>query len=138
MIELAPISDSAKLQSCLSDLLAINGALVVGLGSWKTNACIAYDGIDSPAFPNAKIPVAVAGNAKVIQAKMSVAQALQFNDNIQDILISLTTQWHLIRLLSTEGLFLYFAMDRTKSNIASAHLKLLAADRIVKELRIQV
>jgi hypothetical protein len=53
---------------------------------------------------------------------MRTMQALKLDDTIEDILITLGTQYHLIRLLSsTRGsLFLYLALDRGRANLALA------------------
>ena len=54
------------------------------------------------------------------RAKRKVANALKLNDTIEDILISLTKQYHLLRPLeSNQKLFLYVVLDRAKSNLTA-------------------
>ncbi len=66
-----------------------------------------------------------------MRAKQRTLKSIDMDDRIEDILITLGQQYHLIRpLASTRGsLFLYLALDRERSNLALArhHLKRLEA-----------
>jgi hypothetical protein len=70
------------------------------------------------------LDIAAAGNTEVVRAKIRTMQALRLDDTIEDILITLGTQYHLIRLLtdsrSEQGLFLYLVLDRQRANLAFA------------------
>ncbi len=51
-------------------------------------------------------------------------QALKLDDSIDDILITLGKQYHIIRpVASKAGLFLYVVLDKSKSNLALARRK---------------
>ena len=80
------------------------------------------------------LETAGAGNTEVVRAKLRTMAALQLDDTIEDILITLHRQYHLIRLLdavkSRTSLFLYLVLDRERANLALArhYLKRIEAE----------
>jgi hypothetical protein len=76
------------------------------------------------------LEVAGAGNTEVVRAKRKAMKALNLNDTIEDILITLGKQYHLMRpLRSRPGVFFYLALDRTRANLAMARFSLADAEK---------
>ena len=69
--------------------------------------------------------IAGAGNLEVVRAKVRVMEQLQIDDQIEDILITLGGQYHLIRPLeSRPTMFLYVALYRDQGNLGMARHQL--------------
>lgn len=75
------------------------------------------------------VGVAAAANAEVVKAKLHAMKALKLTGNIEDILITLAGQYHLIRpLQASPTVFLYLAVDRGCANLAMARHSLKNAE----------
>ena len=75
------------------------------------------------------LEMAAAGNTEVVRAKMKTMASLGLNDSIEDILISLGKQYHIIRPVEKHaGLFIYYVLDRNRANLAMARRKVLEAE----------
>ncbi|MFJ6572026.1 hypothetical protein ACIQNU_31950 [Streptomyces sp. NPDC091292] len=73
------------------------------------------------------LTIAAAANTDVVRAKLRAMELLGIKDEIEDILITLGDQYHLIRMLKGRGhsgLFLYLALDKTRANLAMARHQL--------------
>src|SRR5579862_8898536 len=113
------------IETSLKEAMAIEGATGVALVDWDSGMSLGTLG----GGKYLDLDLAAAGNTEVVRAKMRTMASLKLDDTIEDILITLGKQYHLIRLLASpsgsNNLFLYLALDRSNSNLALArhHLK---------------
>ena len=109
----------------VSEMLNVDGALAAAVVDFASGMMLAGGG--SPAID---LEIAAAGNTEVVSSKMKTMTMLGLNDTIEDILITLGKQYHLIRPLQKhEGLFLYSVLDKSKSNLALARRSLVDVER---------
>ena len=113
-----------NIETALKEAMTIDGAVGVSLVDWDSGMSLGNLG----GGKYLDLDVAAAGNTEVIRAKMRTMESLRLDDAIEDILITLNKQYHLIRLLrnsrNEQGLFLYLVLDRGKANLALARHQL--------------
>ncbi|GAA0708335.1 hypothetical protein Drose_31050 [Dactylosporangium roseum] len=122
----------ADMETALKELMTIDGAVGVALVDYNSGMALGVLG----GSKDLDLTVAAAGNTDVVRAKMRTIEMLNLKDGIEDILITLHNQYHLIRPLtgrSGKGLFLYLALLRSRANLALARHHL---SRIEEELEI--
>lgn len=115
----------ANIQQSLNAAMTIGGAVGVALVDYQSGMCLGTAGGGA-----LNMELAAAGNTEVVRAKKSVRDKLGLKDKIEDILITLDTQYHLIRMLHSDiNVFFYLVLDRSKANLALARMELQKIDK---------
>ncbi|GLW24309.1 MULTISPECIES: hypothetical protein [Microbispora] len=113
----------ANMDVSLKEMLTIDGAVGAVVADYGSGMALGALG----GSKDLDLQVAAAANTEVVRAKLRAIEALQLNETIEDILITLGSQYHLIRPLTGrggKGLFLYLALDRARANLALARHQL--------------
>jgi hypothetical protein len=121
----------ADMETALKEAMQIDGAVGVALVDYTSGMALGTLG----GTKELDLTVAAAGNTDVVRAKMRTIEMLRLKDEIDDILITLKSQYHILRPLTGrngQGLFLYLALLKTRANLAMARHQLR---RIEEELQ---
>ena len=113
----------ANINEKLAQLLDLEGALAAAVVDYSSGMLLGSvgQGID--------LELAAAGNTEVIRAKLKTMKMLGIDESIEDMLITLGSQYHLIRpLTQTQELFVYYVLDRSRANLALARRKLQSVE----------
>jgi predicted regulator of Ras-like GTPase activity (Roadblock/LC7/MglB family) len=102
----------------LERLVELPGARSAALVDSDTGMVLGHAGSD------ANLEITAAANTEVVRAQLKSIGSLGSTDAIDDILITLKTQFDIVRpLAANPAIFLYLAMDKSKSNMALARYK---------------
>ena len=107
----------------LNQLMQIDGALCAALVDHSSGMLLESvgSGLD--------LELAAAGNTEVVRAKLKTMQSLGVEGGIEDILITLKNQYHIICPVEKhDGLFIYYVLDRNRANLAMARRKAMDAE----------
>lgn len=117
----------ANIKESLDELMTLDGAMACALVDGNSGMVLgkAGGGVD--------LDVAAAGNTEVFRAKMKTMKALGLNDQIEDILITLGKQYHILRpFVSVPGLFVYLVLDKARANLAMGRIKVQSIEGSLK------
>ncbi len=104
-----------RISTALQKLIGeVGGAMAAMLVDYKSG--MAGGGLD--------LEIAAAGNTRVVRAKMKTITDLGLKGEIEDILITLASHYHILRILPGQEVFIYLVLDREKANLAMARYKL--------------
>lgn len=110
----------------LTKLEGIEGFMGAALADSDSGMCLGFLGGTGVI----NLEVAAAANTEVVRSKRKAIKSLNLRDEIEDILITLGKQYHLIRpVRSRPSLFFYLVLDRQRANLAMARFSLADAER---------
>lgn len=114
-----------NVDTALKEAMGIDGAIGAALVDYTSGMALGAVCVSK----ELDLTVAAAGNTEVVRAKMRTMEMLNMNDGIEDILITLGRQYHLIRPLvargnKAKGLFFYLALEKDRANLALARHQL--------------
>lgn len=114
-------NDMSNVSESLHSAMDIDGAIATALVDFESGMTLGTAG----GGEHFDIDLAASGNTQVVRSKMTVMDSLGIDGSIEDILITLDDQYHLIRPLKSVGtIFLYLAIDKEKGNLGLARHKL--------------
>lgn len=114
----------ANVKESLSALLGIDGAMGACMVDYESGMVLGKEG------GGVDLDLAAAGNSEVVKAKMETMKNLGIKGEIEDILITLQEQFHIIRPAANhKGIFIYLVLNKTKSNLALARRKVLDVEK---------
>ena len=116
----------ANIKNTLENLVAdVEGAKAAAVVDYKSGMALGMVG------SGLNLEVAAAGNTQVVRAKMKTMADLGLKGEIEDILITLEDQYHIIRPLAGHSLFMYLVLSREQANLAMARYKLASVSDVV-------
>ena len=113
----------ADIDTALKEAMTIDGAIGAALVDYDSGLTLGVAG----GGPDRDMNVASAGNTDVVRAEMRTLQMVGVRDEIEDILITLDSEYHLIRQLNSArgySLFLYLALSKSRANLGLARHQL--------------
>jgi hypothetical protein len=117
----------ATIKQTIDELLLVDGAMCAAVVDSTSGMVLGSGG------SGLDLEIAAAGNTEVMRAKYKTMNSLGLNDSIDDILITLGKQYHVIRPSKVkDGVFIYFVLNKAQSNLAMARRKVQDADLNMK------
>ncbi len=114
----------SNVSESLEGLIELAGARSAALVDSATGMVLGHAGSDS------NLEITAAANTEVVRAQLKSLGDLKSQDAIDDIIITMSTEYDIIRpLKANPSIFLYLAMDKNKSNMALARYKVAECDQ---------
>jgi hypothetical protein len=123
-------TQTLDIQDSLEEIMDIDGAVGAAIVDYENGMTLGTIG-----GRNLDMELAGSGNTEVVRSKKNIIHDLGLDEEIEDILISLNSQYHLIRMCQNhENVFIYIAIDRGEGNLGLARRSI---DKIDEKLELQ-
>ena len=110
------------LKEAIAEVMTLSGTVACAIVDIESGECLARAGVTVSGM----LETAGLVNARMLRAKLSMVSDLS-HDTIEDILITLGAQYHIIRLIHAGGgvpsMFIYLMLDRSLANLAISRRK---------------
>jgi len=117
-----------SVEGALDELMDVDGAVgaaIVDYENGMTLGTIGGRGLD--------MELAGAGNTEVVRSERNIIHDLDLQDDIQDLLVSLKSSYHLIRMCERhEDVFIYLVIDRDDGNLGLARREIDQIDELLE------
>jgi hypothetical protein len=123
---------SKDLQHILLDLTHAKGFIAAALADATSGIPLATLNVK-----DFDIEAAVSANSQVIRCKLDALHALGFDkeDGVEDILITLNSQYHLIRMSKKNpSIFIYMALEKAQANLVLARRALAKTEKLLNAM----
>ncbi len=122
-------TQTLDIQDSLEEIMNVAGAIGAAIVDYENGMTLGTIG-----GRNLDMELAGAGNTEVVRAKKNIIHDLEIDEEIEDILISLDDQYHLIRMCDNhEDVFIYLAIDRSEGNLGLARRSI---DKVDEQLEL--
>jgi len=122
-------SDALSIQDALDKLMNIDGAVGAAVVDYENGMTLGSVG-----GRNLDMELAGAGTTEVVRSERNIVHDLGLDEDIEDLLISLKSQYHLVRMCEHhEDVFIYLVIDRSEGNLG---LSRRSIDQVDKKLEL--
>lgn len=117
--------DVLSVDEALEKIMALDGAIGAAIVDYESGMTLGTTG-----GQNLDMELAGAGSTEVVRAKKNIFRDLGIEQRVQDHLISLENQYHLIRMCERhDDIYIYVVIDREDGNLGLSRRKIDLIDQ---------
>jgi len=106
-------SDALSVQEALDELMDVEGAVGAAVVDYENGMTLGTIG-----GRNLDMELAGAGTTEVVRSEHNIIHDLGLDEQVEDLLISLDSQYHLVRMCERhDDVFIYLVINRDKGNL---------------------